>query len=143
MENTPGIVTVAVETRSGQIGTDVEVRTSTTNFNPTEAIGDYSKVVCPLCVSSDCISMSCNFHAAPGDFTSMNTTILFTENGASEMFLNITIINDICYELMESFHANIILLSPTEPELASRITLFRHQTNISILDEDSEWCLVY
>ena len=87
--------------------------------------------------------MSCNFHAAPGDFTAMNTTILFTENGTSEILLNITIINDIYFELMESFHANLILLAPTEPELASRITLFRHQTNISILDEDSKWCLVY
>ena len=42
MENTPGYVTVAVETRLGQIGTDVEVRMSTTNFNPTEAVGEYT-----------------------------------------------------------------------------------------------------
>ena len=82
--------------------------------------------------------MSCNFHADPGDFTSMNTTIMFMENGVSKILSNITIIDDSCFELMESFHANLILLAPTEPQHVSRITIFRHQTNISILDEDSE-----
>ena len=90
-------------------------------------------------VSSDCISMSCNFHADPGDFTSMNTTVIFMENEASKILLNITIIDDSHFELMESFHANMILLAPTEPEPASRITIFRHQTNISIQDDDSKW----
>ena len=40
MENTPGNVTVAVEIRSGQIGTDVQIRVSTADFNPTEAVGE-------------------------------------------------------------------------------------------------------
>ena len=90
-------------------------------------------------VSSDYISMSCHFHADPGDFTSMNTTIIFMENEASKILLNITIIDDSRFELMESFHVNMILLAPNEPEHASRITIFCHQTNISIQDDDSKW----
>ena len=46
LENTPGYATVVVETRSGpgvtgQIETDVEVRVSTADFNPPEAVGEY------------------------------------------------------------------------------------------------------
>ena len=78
-----------------------------------------------------------SFYAASVDYTPVNTTITFTENGVSEIALNINITNDNFFEDAERFLGNLMLMAPIV--LASRITIFRPQTDIIIEDDDSEW----
>ena len=81
-----------------------------------------------------------SFYAASVDYTPVNTTITFTENGMSEIALNINITNDNFSEGVERFLGNLMLVASTG--LASRITIFRPQTEVIIEDDDCEWHLV-
>ena len=81
--------------------------------------------------------MKSSFYTVPEDYLSLNTTIVFTEEGPPEMSLDITIIDDDNFEDIERFLGNLMLIEPIE--FASRITIFRDQTIISISDEDSKW----
>ena len=81
--------------------------------------------------------MKSSFYTVPEDYLSLNTTIVFTEGDPPEMSLDITIIDDDNFEDIKRFLGNLKLVEPIE--FASRITIFRDQTIISISDEDSKW----
>ena len=81
--------------------------------------------------------MKLSFYTVPEDYLSLNTTIVFRKGDPPEMSLDITIIDDDNFEDIKRFLGNLMLVEPIE--FASRITIFRDQTIISISDEDSKW----
>ena len=74
------------------------------------------------------------------NYIPLNQTIIFEENGATELSVNISIINDTFVECSERFLGHLQLVSPTDPALANRIYIFWDKTIVTIEVDEGHTC---